>query len=586
MPIFVLPVHEAQKIAAGEVVERPANIVKELIENSIDAGAWHITIFIEDGGKKLIRIVDNGCGMNQSDAEICFIKHATSKLQTIEELHTLQTFGFRGEALTSIAAIAQVTLQTKEHHALEGYHLSIHGGTVMEKKSTNCPAGTDMCVENIFYNLPARKKFLKSSSTEWHYIVQLIQAFSLDYPSIHFTLYNDGKESIQCPTASSVAQRCIQLFDQGTQFISIAGKNNDYNVAVNGVISPYQHSMYNKNLIFFFINKRWVKNYQLGRALLAGYNKGLPPGRYPVATVSLELDTHQVDINIHPRKEEVKFMYPRIVEHLIEQSVAAGLEQHTTTQLHKTEKTTPNPFISTLDNSIPVVTKNFVPPIKNNFFPASHLHHAPDINLSVTPPSPSLPLSSPTYSVLGQYAQTYIMLEHADGLMLVDQHAAHERILYELFSYRFDSVSTVALLFPHYIALSARDYDILSPHLQLLTDNGIQTELLSQNQIIITATPVHLKDRSLDDLVRQTVAWIDEYEKLEQKEFFATIHEKIRAQMACKAAVKAGDILSMDQMQQLIRDLYLTKIHATCPHGRPTTFLISLYEIEKKFKRK
>jgi len=499
------------------------------------------------------------------------------------------------EKLSSIAAVSHVTLITKEHSALEGHCRILHGGITVEKKSVSCPPGTDICVENLFYNIPARKKFLKNSATEWRAIAQLVQACALDYPIIHFTLYHDGKEFLQCPTTPSLAHRALHIFPREISFISLSAQNTSYNVSVSGIISPAHATMYNKNSIFFFINKRWVKNYSLARALIAGYKKSLSPDRYPLAALSLSLDPTHVDINIHPRKEEVKFMHPRVVEQLIEHAVASALEHHTTIQLRKGEKKsvpsyTPYTPAAHPSSAIPspatfsLIQKNAILHTQHHISPVhtfDHEHIHPEKPLVSSAPS-----KTSTYAIIGQYAKTYIMVEHADGLMLVDQHAAHERILYELFAHRFTDISTVTLLFPHYIPLSASDYELLANKLHLFVDNGIQAEILSPQQLIITATPVHLKDRSLDDLVRQTIAWIDEYEHLNEKEFCATIHEKMRAQMACKAAVKAGDILSHDHMQQLLSDLYATHIHATCPHGRPTTFLISLYDIEKKFKRK
>lgn len=617
--IHQLSPHEAHKIAAGEVVERPANVVKELVENSIDAGATQITIMLEDAGKKLIRIIDNGCGMGQEDAHLCFKQHATSKIRSIQDLTTLATFGFRGEALTSIAAVSHVTLITKEANALSGTELILQEGKLVQESLASGNQGTDISIRHLFFNVPARQKFLKKKETELHAIQQLFNAFCLDYQAIHFTLIHEQRTLSNCPPAASLQERIMQLWDaQFTRhMLPLQAHNEAYNIVIHGVISGQQYFRYDRSNIFLFVNNRWIKNQALAKALIKGYNTVLPAGRFPAGCIFITLDANQVDINIHPRKEEVQFLHPHIVEQLIQKTVtnvlaeqtqqriapaitpdAASTNQHTlfiapepvhssfsptnhaVTFVKTITQTTPS-FASTQITTAP--SQSVISREKKEADIVTHIlmnNHEKQLATPDTSASESRPL------IIGQWNKTYILIEQTDGLLLIDQHAAHERVLYELFSTRFAEVATVQLLFPHIITLNAQDLTRIEPYLFLLQENGINIERFSDNQLVVTATPVHIKDQSIDDLVKEVVGWIHEQHTTESAQFFETIHKKLRAQMACKAAVKAGDVLTTETMQQLLVDLYKTENRFTCPHGRPTTFLLHTHEVEKRFKRK
>jgi len=581
--------HEAQKIAAGEVVERPANVVKELLENALDAGATHISLFIQDGGKQLIRVVDNGSGMSPEDAKICFEHHATSKILSVHDLDTITTFGFRGEALSSISSVSNVKLITKEQDATEATQLILEKGLITNTSITSAPTGTDISIENLFENVPARKKFLKKRETEWRHIQLLFQAFCLDYAHIHFKLFSENKQIINCAPSDTTKERSAQLWDHdlAPHIIPIKGENPQASLKLHGIISDHQHMKYDRNSIFFFVNNRWVKNYQLSRALLKGYNNVLPAGRFPMAVIFIELDAHQVDINIHPRKEEVQFLHPLKIEHLITQLVKSTLEQNISKQIKQE-----NPF--------------FHPPVEpfptpQQFTTTAHIvenFKSPFIEPLVAPkiqrqehvlPNQAQSIVHTTvthdYELLCQYKKTYILLEKEDGLLFVDQHAAHERILYEQFSKRFENIATTHLMFPQTIMLKEDDFALIEPHLNLFIENGINIEVLGNNQITITATPVHLKNASLDELVHQTIGWLKDYATIDQQELFKAVNEKLHTQMACKAAVKAGDILDRNKMQQLLDDLDRTENRFACPHGRPTMWLLHIDELEKKFRR-
>jgi len=582
-----LTIAEAQKIAAGEVVERPANVIKELIENSIDAGATAISVHIEDGGKKLIRIVDNGCGMSQEDAHLCFEQHATSKISSVNDLETISTHGFRGEALASIASVSSVTLITAEKNNLnaDGIKLELKAGNVTNKEIVTATAGTDITIENIFFNIPARQKFLKKKETEQRQIAQLLHACCLDYLNIHFKYFVNDRTIISCPATTNIIDRVAQLWDHrfSEQMLQIDQKDSD--TTISGAISNHQYFRYDRNNIFLFVNKRWVKDQQLTRALLRGYQNVLPPARYPAAFLFIEVDPKEVDINIHPRKEEVQFLHPRRIATRVQTAVKTTLESHLSSQLKQTveirpqERTLPKPFFPEPQKIVSNTFSKLPNPFSEKEQTQTFIPQPPveEKNQTIEPKQ--------EFNIIGQYKKTYILLERENGLFFVDQHAAHERILYELFSTRFEDVATVKLMFPEIIDVSHNDMILLSDHLQLFTQNGIEIEPFGENQLIIQSTPVHIKNINLREFILEVASWIHENQNVEKETLFKALHEKMRAQMACKAAIKAGDVLNQQQMENLINDLYKIENRLTCPHGRPTGWLLNVYDLEKKFKR-
>lgn len=599
---------EAQKIAAGEVVERPANVVKELIENALDAQATNISIYIEDAGKQKIRIVDNGHGMSSEDAYLCFKHHTTSKITCVDDLQQLQTFGFRGEALSSISSVSKVTLSTKEPGAAHGTQLYLEQSAVVQEKEIQCNPGTDICIEELFYNVPARKKFLKTKETEWRQIVLLFQAFCLDYQNIHFKLFSENKMVLNCPPVTTLMERIAQLYEQpmSSSIVPLVQQKKD-SVTVTGAISNHQYYKYDRSSIFFFVNNRWVKNQKLASALLKGYLQVLPHGRFPCAFIFITLDASVVDINIHPRKEEVQFLNPRIVEQLISQAVKETLEQNLSAQFkqqvqlapaafeYQPRSFAPEPFFA----SAPLTTP-FAMPKTQSFFEqepfaslatttnnvaAQHDLVFGDADITEREQTEAV-TAEKNYTLIGQLNKTYLLLEKEEGLFVVDQHAAHERILYEQFANRFNDVATISLLFPQIITVTQENLQLLEPHLPVMQTNGIAIEHFGEDQLVVNATPVHLKNVNLQELVNEMIGWITELNAVDKTTFSKTIHEKLHAQMACKAAVKAGDVLTTEQMHQLLNDLEKTANRFTCPHGRPTGWLLSTYEIEKKFKRK
>ncbi|OQA35253.1 MAG: DNA mismatch repair protein MutL [Candidatus Dependentiae bacterium ADurb.Bin331] len=599
-----LPPHEAHKIAAGEVVERPASVVKELVENALDAGAKTIAIYIKQAGKELIRIVDDGCGMDQDDAELCFTHHATSKLKSFDDLQHVTSFGFRGEALTSISAVSKLTLITKQADALHGIKVERENG-INAITHISCQTGTDIAIHDLFYNVPARKKFLRADQTEWRNIVQLFQAFCFSYPAIHFKLYHDDSLSYNCPPTSKLINRCEQLIESSIaqSMIELIPFKNE-SVELTGIISNHQVCRYDRGLLFFFVNNRWVKNSSLSKSVIKGYLNMLPPDRFPVVLLNIWVNPQEVDINVHPRKEEVSFLHQRKIELALQEAIKNSLTQ---SMMPEKKVVNMHPLLSTpLEKEQHFIPKTFTSqPIaqkKLDYTAAAwqplptSLESIPFNEEMIT----ELPIAAPfeetqqstihnsehNWHLLGTFASTYLLVERHDGLMMIDQHAAHERILYEQFKQRFGQLPTIQLLFPELIALSAHDSSLIVEYKDFFAQHGILLDQISETHIAVHSVPVHLKNCSQSALIKETIALIVEHQELPREEFFKKAHEKMHAQMACKAAVKAGDQLSLEQQQELISQLSLCENQIACPHGRPTRWIISLYEIEKKFKRK
>ncbi len=590
--IRILPLHEIKKIAAGEVVERPANIVKELVENSLDAGAKQISIYVEDGGKKLIRVIDDGCGMSFEDAICAFDPHATSKITSVADLEKIVSFGFRGEALSSISSIGEVTLKTKEISEASGTLVFLKYGELEKHEEVACSDGTDITLYNLFENIPARKKFLKVAETEWRHILLLYQAFVLAYKDVHFKLFHEERLVYNCPPVESVSVRALQLWNQqlADHLLSISCEDGASQFKLSGFISNHQYARFNTAQIFFFVNGRWIRNQSLMKSLLKGYSNVYQQGKYPAAFIFIETDASLIDVNIHPRKEEVRFIYVHKIEQLLQKCVHDCLNQQVSDELQKAVS-----YTATREHSVFGVYKPVSSTIMNNTYKDSEdiddhlgLVDRPSLSIQTTTSSNySVPkiVELPHYRLIGQLHQSYILLEKEDGFLMIDQHAAHERILYELFKNRFTQIETIQLLFPQQIELLPDEIQLLINHNQLLAKHGIVGDQMGERNFVIKSVPIFLKNADLISLTREIIGAIQELCTLSRDEFTQLLTDKIHAQMACKAAVKAGDQLSYEKMQEIITQLETTENRLTCPHGRPTVWFMSLTEIEKKFRR-
>jgi len=644
---------EIIKIAAGEVIERPANVIKELLENSVDAQATQISLFVEDAGKKLIQIVDDGTGMSKEDAMLSIEHHATSKLNSVHDLDKILTFGFRGEALSSITSISKVRLTTKEAADLTATELEISGGEILGIKMVSANTGTSICIEDIFFNVPVRKKFLKSKETEFRAILHLFHAFCFSNLSISFKLYSDKKLIYNCPAAKNLAERLEQIYDQEltNNLILIEDNDNNNKLQLTGIVSKPSYNRYDRNQIFIFVNNRWVKNYKLTQALTRSYQGALQPDKFPAGFLFLTIDPKEIDINIHPKKEEVQFLHPRIAEQFITKAIKNSLDTSVKQSLHQqtplpnepvartfsaeakfptipfyteTSQTTfdksepkiklisledivdPQPeqtnhvaFSSVLDNYFghpkqePLVDEELIHQQWQEKPSMDHVHSTFKISTPLIHDqikeniSTTLEIFKPTENlkckIVGQMFDTYIIIENDNEVVFVDQHAAHERVIYEKIKHSYQIPEPIGLLINQIMTISAKDLITLEPHLSLLQDQGIVAEPFGKDKLIIKALPSYLRNKSIEDIIQQTVALIEH--NADTKELKIQIQDDLQKQISCKAAVKGGDKLTIESMHNIISSLYKTDNKLTCPHGRPTIWSINKSEIEKKFKR-
>jgi len=620
--IRILPEREARKIAAGEVVERPVSVVKELLENALDAHTTTITLVLINGGKTRIEIRDNGCGMSPEDARLCTAHHATSKLDSVDQLPNVTTFGFRGEALASIAAVSKMQIITRRCTDEVGIHITLDAGTIMSECAVGANVGTTIIVEDLFFNIPARRKFMKQRDTEWRSIHQLMCATALVSPTICFTVFHDGQQLITTRTCTTILERAEQLLGQETVSHLIPLVSSEAPVRVEGIVTTHQYGRYDRRNIFCFVNRRWVKNHILGKALMAGYNNVLPAGKFPVAVLAITIDPEEVDVNIHPRKEEVMLLHPQGVSAAIQDIVNKTLHAHIGHQFVPVQQL-PHRYIST-HRTFPQhhTIEQKSPYTQNNIAQAPHIYHYDSSNENETAEKvllntraadsmqphannqdiapvtidqdkntteyekeseasdTTVQLSS--YEIIGQFSTTYILVETASGLLLVDQHAAHECVIYQQLTQKETNCTTTKLLFPEFIQLAEDDIIRMEPYLKVLQQLGIEAEIWGNNQIVITATSILLNTQPHNDIIMELLKKID-------SQSVDTLHQevlhRVRALVACKAAVKAGDMLSMQEQQGLISSYLATEKRLSCPHGRPTSWLISNYEFERKFKR-
>ncbi len=595
--IKILPRNEALKIAAGEVIERPSHVVKELVENSLDAGSTSISVYIQKAGKELIRIVDNGSGMTGEDAKMCFLPHATSKISCMDELEHVTSYGFRGEALASVSAVSNVVLITKPKEApvdALGVSITYSQDCVQQEIAVACPCGTDIQVRDLFFNTPVRKKFLKQDDTEWNAIQNIVYAFCFSHSHVHFKLYHDDRLMLNAPPAATCKDRALQVWEHniGQQLIPLC--KHEGTIHINGYISHHNFWRYGRQNIYFFVNNRWVKNNELSKAIMKGYTNVLPPDRFPAAVIFISIDSQLLDINVHPKKEEVRFAKPLVVQTELVGCIKKTLEERTNTVIgeknveqnsaltlpqNSFEPYVPQPYKMLQPDMIKLENTRFMPVFDRGIMPEKTVEK-PMVMPIVTQDS-----DTQEFKIIGQLFNTYIVLERGDSVVFIDQHAAHERILYERYTKKFEIQHGTTLLFPESFTLSQIAVKGLMTCKDFFERQGILFDVFADDQIVIRAAPPMLKGTPLKELIEQAADFIIEHEQMERSLFDKKINEHIHAQIACKSAVKAGDVLTMVQMHQLITDLGKTPNRFICVHGRPTTWSIPKSDVEKKFKR-
>lgn len=630
--IRILPDSLANKIAAGEVVERPSSVVKELLENALDAGARKIDVEVEAGGKKLIRIVDDGEGMTRDDAIVAFERHATSKLRTADDLEAITTLGFRGEALPSIASVSRLTLRTKTGGEVEGTEVEFNGGKLVAVRDTAWPGGTEIEVKDLFFNIPARRKFLKSDATESLHITNLVQHYALANPALAFMLVNNGREAIRVAPARSLKERAYQVLGGGMLSKLVEVEKEEDGLRVTGFVSNPQEQRSSKDAQYLFVNHRFVRDQLVGRAISEAYRSMMPSGAYPAVVLFIEVPPTEIDVNVHPAKTEVRFLRETAILAFIRQAVADALRATQPiaklpglpARTGEAEEAPPQPDWRDLRT-------NNRPP--NNFSSQSSYDARPRgqalPDRFATPPRPTptveeeaseiagspsetaraewsgvepvvdepvraetgallesepLPIASHGIKPLGQIRDSYIAATDDEGLLLVDQHAAHERVLFEqMRDTRLSRAPNIQpLLIPETIDLSPAEVEafaIVQPELETL---GIETMQLSGRTIAIKTAPAGISSTDVLALVGQVLAVVER----ERRSFnLEDIRDQIAASVACKAAIKVNMPLTAEKMQWLIDELMKTANPMTCPHGRPIVMRVGLRDIERGFKR-
>jgi len=601
MPIQRLSETVAAQIAAGEVVERPASVAKELIENSLDAGAHTIQIESIGGGRKMLRITDDGIGIPAEEVELAFARHATSKLRDVEDLQHIQTLGFRGEALASVAAVAQVTLRTRAAAEPMGTLLRIHGGALSEHRAIGAPPGTVLTVESLFYNTPARLKFLKADTTERRHIDQLVSRYAMAYPNVRFALAQDDRLVFQSSGNGSLADVLVEALglDTARALIEVPPRPG-LPIQVYGYTSAPALQRNARNQITLFVNGRFIQDNSLTHAVVQAYHTLMPDDRYPVAVLLITLPPEEVDVNVHPTKAEVRFRAPDAVFSAVQSSVRRALIAHTQkaqaipTVSSGAPDAAPTNGVAELSPSYPGPTasdwrfdlhtpdpgyrsqQRASPPI-----PTNHAPHGPAVSPTGAG-KPNIP-SLPPLRVLGQVAATYIVAEGPAGIYLVDQHAAHERVLYERFTAQRAAREPVAQLTLDGVTVE------VTPDLafhavensELLASLGFELELFGERTFRIRAVPALFTDTDPAEAVKRV---LDDLANGD-----APLESTAEAQLilhVCKAAaVKAGQTLSHAEMQGLIQQLSHCASPRSCPHGRPTLIHLSREQLAREFGR-
>ncbi|MHB8134053.1 MAG: DNA mismatch repair endonuclease MutL [Anaerolineaceae bacterium] len=579
--IDVLKEEVASQIAAGEVIERPSSVVKELAENSIDAGATEINILISEAGKKLIEIADNGSGIPFEEMRLAVTRHATSKIVSSEELFSIKTLGFRGEALASIASVSQFEIVTREKNEELGGKLVIEGGREVTQEKIGVPVGTRIRVKNLFFNVPARLKFLKSDSNEKQKISALVMRYSLAYPFIRFKLIIDDREIFHSNGNGDKREILIQFYGLETARKMLEVRMEEDGYLLSGFISPIAITKSNRRDITFFINGRWVQDISLSSALIKAYQTMIMVGRYPIANIFLDIPAQQVDVNVHPTKAEVRFQRPDYLFSLVQRATRRALLAY-----NPVPELTPKSWSNDLDhNSQAEISWTPVAFIDQATYEDGEETPNPesDNSQSTQGKSQNQSYTNPLLKLVGQIGAMYIVAEGPDGLYLIDQHAAHERILFEKLMKQFShSIPSQSLLSPEVITLPPNQAILLLERMKVLNSLGFDVNEFGSNSFQIRSIPSMLLGLNPESAIRVVV---DDFED-DETPLQNKIEEIIAARVCKRAAVKAGQILTKVEQEILLRDLENCDSPRTCPHGRPTMIHLSVELLEKQFGRK
>ncbi len=614
--IIQLSPHIANLIAAGEVVERPASVVKELLENSVDAGATQVTVEIRDGGMTFLRVTDNGCGMTCEDAKTAFLRHATSKLRTAEDLAAITTMGFRGEALAAIASVSRIDLLTKTAGAISGTGLQLEGGNITEECEAGCPDGTTIIIRDLFFNTPARMKFMKSDSVESGRIAATVQQQALAHPEVRFQFLKDGKQMLCTPGTGSLEDAVYSIYgtDAG-KMIKIECRWESY--TLTGFVSKPTDARPSRNLQTFFVNGRPVKSRIMIAALEEAYRNQIMTGKFPACVLHLQLPTGAVDVNVHPAKTEVKFLNEKAVFDCIHYGVLGGLNKTPdrpqmtfqpkaaapvsipahknqegffrtmTPQEYKTFSNVlsqaPQPNKESAIAAASAVDKATVSPLRETVILPSEPVSVPPRPVMETPMeqvSLSMPEEIP-WRLLGELYRSYILVEQGENAFLIDKHAAHERILFDKLKNSQEAISSQALLSPVPCRLSPDSAAILLANISLLDELGFEIEEFGDNTILLRQIPMDLSIEDAADALDALSADLLNGRREEK----SAVRDTLLHTVACKAAIKAGWHTDEKELLALVKQVMAREDLKYCPHGRPICITLSKQQIEKQFKR-
>lgn len=590
--ICILDEATINKIAAGEVIERPASVIKELIDNAIDAGATDVRVETTGCLSIAISVSDNGCGMSKSNVTIAFLKHATSKIRTADDLFAISTMGFRGEALSSIAAISRLTIATRQSDDTSGTKVIVEGGDLKSVSDIGTAVGTRITVEDLFYNTPARKKYLKSDRTELAHVTDVVTRYALGNTNISFTLINDGKTVLRAPASDGLFDRIIHVLGSDVAKAMIPVSFESEWAKVSGFVSQPELTRSGNDLQSFFVNGRSVNSKAISNALRLGFYTLIPKGRYPAAVLSVSIDPKDVDVNVHPAKTEVRFGHEKEVMDAITKAVEDAHRSQVAPQIDEKESTVQ----SLLDDSEPEPESICKPSVNNTLRESTTPYNTSvkdterrlkrtERELLATKTDTTDSASSigvlDDIKILGQIDDLYIIAQSKDGLLLIDQHAAHERILFDQIK---DNKSSgwQELITPLTIELNAKERILLEEYIPYLEEFGFAISEFGTNTYVITAIPNIFGKLEDPAIVHDIISDILSTGRIRDE---TGIYEHVSKSMACRGAIKAGAACSFEQMENLIAQLMRTENPKTCPHGRPTMISFSKKELDKLFGR-
>lgn len=633
--VKLLDQNTANQIAAGEVVEKPASVVKELVENALDAGAGKIDVTIFEGGTQYIRVADDGSGMTEANAKLAVLRHATSKIRAAEDLMSLHTLGFRGEALPSIASVSNFQLLTRPADEEFATSIRIDGGEQTECQQTGGQAGTTVIVENLFFNVPARRKFLRTNATEGRYINELLTRLALSRPDVRFKLVSNDKEVLSTPGNGSLFDAITALYGKKVSDELLKVDFTGTDVKITGYIGKPTLLKGTRQWQTFMVNGRIINNRMMSKAIDHAYQSQVPKSGFPFAVLMVDVDTHTIDVNVHPQKSEIKFSDDSVIYKAMYKALTDALTKPMSAKPQQALDLLPDSELAVfkpvgqgiITDGMPLPKQQSVPkpatvqqpkPAYADIFKTAPAHEPQpepvqsevwkQVEYTYTPPK-----TEPVYTInevreefkkqdevaanvidftdtnnetesiwpIGQVDKTFIIAQSEDKLYLIDQHAAHERILYDKFVNAHNNIPAQTMLMPLYIDVTAHDTEIIEKHREDFSRLGVDIEPAGETLLRVSSLPADIKADGAEDFIREITKMLSEMKNISPSD----LRQNMLHMMACKAAIKAGEVLNMRQMRQLIIDLCNTEHPFTCPHGRPCMIEISSAELYKMFKR-